>query len=432
VAAESPTRLLAATERDLKARTMAIEPSAFRARAADERGAILIQVGVAILVLSAFSMFIIDYGVLWVSRHQAQNAADAGALAGATALALDDFDDRSDTGPAKVSAQRFAQANTVWGEQPDVQMATDVRFYSDAEDDFPASCDNDDCVRVDVYRNQTRLNPLPTFFGWLVGVFEQGVRATATAQAAAANASDCLKPWAVADKWEEHNPEVAPWDPTQTFDPTGATPDVYIPPSEDGSSSGTSFTLANDLGTKLVLKAGKPKDAINPGWFQALDLGCQVGGNGGNCYRDNISGCADGTWKVGDDIPKENGDMVGPTDLGTDALVALDKFAKWDPMNKKVVGSCVGPPYTCSQPGYKQSPRIVAVPVFDLANYMATGGPGKGTVHVVQILGFFVEDVDKKTKDVVGYIATKADLKVSNGGNVSPDAAFIRAVQLVR
>ncbi len=41
---------------------MAAEHPTLRTRAADERGAVLIQVGVAILVLTAFAMFVIDYG----------------------------------------------------------------------------------------------------------------------------------------------------------------------------------------------------------------------------------------------------------------------------------------------------------------------------------------------------------------------------------
>ena len=159
---------------------MAAMTQSFRQRAASDRGAILIQFGLVFMALSAFAMFVVDYGVLWVSRHQAQNAADSGALAGATALALDDFADRTDTGPAKVAARQFALANGVFGAQPDVQMTGDVRFYKDAPAEFPASCANDDCVRVDVYRNQARGNPLPMFFGWLVGVNQQGVRATAT------------------------------------------------------------------------------------------------------------------------------------------------------------------------------------------------------------------------------------------------------------
>ena len=100
-----------------------------------ERGAILIQVAVASIVLIAFSMFVVDYGIMWVSRGQAQNAADAGALAGAVALAFDDFDNRADDGPAKQAAQQFALLNKVFGEDPDVQVATDVIFYPGNEDE---------------------------------------------------------------------------------------------------------------------------------------------------------------------------------------------------------------------------------------------------------------------------------------------------------
>src|SRR5262245_42056572 len=91
-----------------------------------ERGAILIQVVVAMLALIAFTMFVVDYGILLVSRHQAQNAADAGALAGAVSLALDDPADRSDAGATKVAAHTFALTNKVWGDDPDVRMATDI------------------------------------------------------------------------------------------------------------------------------------------------------------------------------------------------------------------------------------------------------------------------------------------------------------------
>jgi len=65
------------------------------------------------IILIAFTAFIADYGLMWVGRRQAQNAADAGAMAGAIALAFDDFSDRSATGPAKVTAQSFALANLV-------------------------------------------------------------------------------------------------------------------------------------------------------------------------------------------------------------------------------------------------------------------------------------------------------------------------------
>ena len=54
-----------------------------------ERGAITIHVAIALMALLVFSSFVIDYGFMWVSRRQAQNAADAGALAGAISLMQD-------------------------------------------------------------------------------------------------------------------------------------------------------------------------------------------------------------------------------------------------------------------------------------------------------------------------------------------------------
>ena len=392
-----------------------------------QRGAIVVQVAVAILVLSAFAMFVVDYGVLWVSRNQAQNSADSGAMAGAIALAFDDFNDHTESGPAKQAARGFALLNDVWGEDPDVDFATDVRFYSDEPAVFPAECADDSCVRVDVYRNQARGNALPTIFGWLVGLTDQGIRATATAQAAMANASECMKPWAIADKWAEHNPVPnSEWTPESDFDPTGASPDVYVPPSTSGP--GTSFRVPEDVGIELVLKPGSPGDTINPGWFQAVDLSSDGENAGANTYEAAISGCVKRTWAIGDDIPKENGNMIGPTKHGVEDLVALDPDAEWD--GEKVIKSCVGPPYTCAVPGYTHSPRIVALPIFDLQKYMDTGGPGNGTVHVVNIIGFFVKQMSGK--DVVGYLAIKPDLKKKGAGSVAPTASFIKAVQLVR
>ena len=416
---------------------MANELRSLDRRAASEHGAILIQVGLLVLVVSAFAMFVVDYGVLWVSRHQAQNAADAGALAGATALALDDFDDRTDTGAAKLAAREFALANGVWGEQPDVDMTTDVRFYSDAPAEFPASCSNDDCIRVDVYRNQTRGNPLPTFFGWLVGVIDQGVRATATAQAAAGNASDCLKPWAVLDKWAESN---GVWTPASDFDPITPPKDTYVAPT--GANPGTSYTLDPDRGLPFTLKLGDSKDAkakFGAGWFAPIDLACAVQG-GAECYGDNIVGCSGTVYSVGDIVEVKTGKMQGPTKSNTQALIDLDEDAEWDAESESVVDSCVGPPYTCSKPGYKHSPRLVALPIINTQKaydevHKDDGKKGVGAgnmkVEIVAILGFFVDSVDKDG-NVTGYLATKPDLFVTNGGSVSPAAGFIKTVQLVR
>jgi len=126
--------------------------------------------------------------------------------------------------------------------------------------------------------------------------------------------------------------------------------------------------------------------------------------------------------------------MAGPTRQGTQDLIDQDPNADRDPIAKKVINSCVGPPYSCSQPGFKQSPRIVAVPVFNTQEYWATGGPGQGTVHIVNIFGFFVDRLGGTggNPDVIGYLATTIALSSSSGGSVARDAAFLKAIQLVR
>src|SRR5262245_24429787 len=93
-----------------------------RSNASGERGAMLIHVAISLLTLCAFTVFAVDWGVFWVSRRQAQNSADASALAGAIALAYDDPDDHSDNGPAKRSAFAASQQNLVWGQAPNVDI----------------------------------------------------------------------------------------------------------------------------------------------------------------------------------------------------------------------------------------------------------------------------------------------------------------------
>src|SRR5262249_56143499 len=84
-----------------------------------EDGMALIHVGIAMLVLMALSSFVLDYGVMWLSRGQAQASADAGALAGATARAFDETTDPpSADGAAYTSALSSAQPNLAFAATP--------------------------------------------------------------------------------------------------------------------------------------------------------------------------------------------------------------------------------------------------------------------------------------------------------------------------
>jgi Flp pilus assembly protein TadG len=408
-----------------------------------EQGTVLVQVAVALLALLALSAFVVDYGVMWASRGQAQTAADSGALAGAMSLA---FDSPTDLAGARARAIAMAARNRVWGQAPSV---------TDGDVTFPACPPGapgppDTCVKVDVFRNQARGNALPTFFGPLAEIENQGVRATATAQITTGNATDCLRPWAVADKWEEHwengKASIAPWTPDSTFDkyddkgnldPKVTIPDVYRPPT--ATDPGTGFTPFDAdgnptayYGLEMTLKNGDSKANLSSGWFLGLNLPDGNGNptNGGSTYRDNIANCNPHVFAIGDTIEVESkqGDMVGPTKQGVQDLMALDNNAKWNTSTKSIDNSCA--PGVCGDLKYHaSSPRIVPVALFNLDAFFAGTPNGKSEIPIANIMGFFVEGMSGK--DVLGRLV--AIPGTSKGTSSLPtSSSFMRQVLLVR
>ena len=433
----------------------------FRQSRADERGAVLVHVAIAMLVLIAFSALAIDYGALLVGRSQAQNAADAAALAGASSLA---FDDPDDIPRAKDSAAAAAQANLVLGAAPSIVAATDVQMVFPCPPGAPGLPDT--CIRANVYRSAGRSNALPTFFAQIVGVTSQDVRATATAQVVTGNATDCLKPWAVADKWDENWENGAvnngPWTPTSNFDkymkqgndyvpdPSVTTPDIYTAPTP--TSSGTGFAPfdsngnpTSDYGLQISLKIGNSQNRLSSGWFLSLDLPCPAGvGTGANCYRWNIKNCNDTVYKIGDSltVSSEQGNMVGPTDQGVEgggptngdglAILLRDPDASWNSTTNTIQGSCA--PGVCGDGLYHaSSPRIVPVAVFNLDSFFASSPNGQTSVTITNIMGFFIEGMGsgQNRHDVIGRLVAVPGLTVGTS-SVDETASFMRKVLLVR
>jgi hypothetical protein len=401
-----------------------------RARVSSERGTILIQVAVAMLALLALSSFVFDYGVMWASRAQAQNAADAGALSGAIALA---FDDPADFDGARAKALAVARANNVWGAAPDV-TAADVTFPAcPPTPGMPA----DTCVKVDVFRNQRAGgSPLPTYFARLANITEQGVRATATARVLVTDSARCVKPWALPDKWLDNrdNPQDNTWTPDDEFERyvqngqnAGAVmvpADVYIPPGVTGH---TGFTVEGDYGTQLVLKHGNPQQAIRPGWFFPVVIN-PVEGPGGDNYRDNISTCDPTVIGPGTLLQTEPGNMVGPTTQGVAELIAQDSAATWSAAANDGRGAPVGgcmAAGTCSI-----SPRLVALAVFNPDAYDSARAGGRTDIVVTKILGFWIQGM--QGNDVIGYLTHYPAIAELTGPPVDPDASFLSTVILVR
>jgi hypothetical protein len=398
-------------------------------RIRSEDGVSLIHVGMLLFVLMGLSTFVLDYGVLWLARGQAQNAADAGALAGAIARAYDE------TGPADPvvggatwqSAMSAATAQKVVGTAPTAVPSWTCPPFAPGR-----------CVRMDVFRDGTNgSDVLPTYFANAFGITSQRIKATATAQVLNANATNCMKPWAIADKWSEvvapageYNHWIKMSGKLVELNPH----DVYTPASD--TDAGTGYSLKpypGDLGTEVTLKVGTSGAAVTAGWFLPLDLPDGAGGypSGANVYRTNISKCTGVTVTIGDKIPTETGNMVGPTKFGFDDLVALDPGASFNTSTKEVQGSCAP---QCAE----FSPRIVPITVFNMDDYQRrnilndwSGCPGGGScVTVANILGFYVDRLSGG--DVVGYLMMYPGLFTTGAPSLSDDASFAKVIQLIQ
>jgi hypothetical protein len=386
----------------------------------DERGFTLITVGFSFMAFVAASMLAIDVGMLMTARTQAQTAADAGALAGATALVYNNFANHSASGPAVSGAINTSLANKVAGGQVSI-TSDDVSFPVN-----PVTGQSD-LVQVTVYRTTARGNPVGTLIAQLFGIDTVDVTATATATAAPANAETCVLPFTIPDKWIEHQCATSPcsWTPTSTFDLYAsqgnnqnagaalANPDVYVPP---GSATATGYNPVTDRGLQLVLKNNN-QNKIAPSMYNAWDL---PGSGGGDDYRQNIATCNSSLIAIGNPMPPENGNMTGPTQQGTSDLIAADPNAHWNSICNCVEGSA-----------YAVSPRIRAVPLYDPVKYTDGQHTGKSqpVLEVVNYLGFFVEDVNGGG-EVIGRITPISGHVTGSGGPAI--GAFAQSIMLVK
>jgi hypothetical protein len=372
----------------------------------DESGMSLVFVGLGFMAFVAATTLAIDVGMFMTARTQAQTAADAGALGGATAFVYNSFDDRSPGGPVVQSAINTALKNSVIGKDVSVNAA-DVTFPIGTNGTYNR-------VRVGVFRTGERLNPVGTLVGSMFGLSSIDISAFATAEAVPANAMTCVKPFTIPDKWVEK--QDAQWSNNSTFDRYDnkgnliANPDVYIPPGQPGYKG---YTYA-DAGTIIRLRSSNG-NKVAPTMYWSWKMPEAIGGS---FYEENIAGCNTSQIGFGDLMQQEPGNMMGPTIAGVDVLMAKDPTAYWDTFDNKVVSS------------QSPSPRVFPIPLYDPDYYQSGVTTGRNaTLRVANWIGFFIEG--HTSNEVYGRITPITGV-VNPNLAPAPAGTFPLAIRLVQ
>ena len=367
----------------------------------NDSGMSYVFIGMGMTAFLSASMLAIDVGMLMTARNQAQNAADAGALAGATALLYDNWNDRSPSGPAVTSAIAAATNNKVMAGIVSVNPA-DVEFPND-----PSGEPNR--VMVTVRRTAARGNPVSTLIAKYFGTATADIGATATAEVSQANAMTCVKPFTVPDRWQEVGSP--PWDGSDTYDAFDnkgrplANPDIYISADKPGY---TGYNQESMRGQILTIRAATGTN-ITVSFYFSLALGKPVI-TGGAEYDWNIANCNKTIYHWGDPLTQEPGAMNGPTISGAELLLEKDPGAYWDTATNKMKGSAYG----------SQSPRVFPIPLYDPIVYDSGKRNGRpADLVTANWIGFFIDHIEGN--GIVGRIIPISGIRDATAGPAPPN-----------
>jgi hypothetical protein len=393
-----------------------------------ERGSAIVFVAVTLPALLGFLALGIDLGMLFVARTDAQRAADAAALAGASAF-IDNPSDEAEV-PAQARAMEYARRNTF------------RNGPIDSSEIFVTVIPESSKVGVLVRRDSVH-----TWFGWLFGIHTVPISAYAAAVANSGGSAKCIRPFAVPDIWDDANGDKNKnhiWDPNETWKLGDNPGDFYKKFSgPDGGTGetgyGSSFRdppftgFVGDYGRQIKIKLTDPNDItqLSPGIFLPWTLpadpeiadckgGTSGGSGGGAGYRNNICNCNNSAISLDTEYPLKTGNMAGPTWQGINELIEQDPGAHWDPTTNSVQGSAFGSDW------FNSSPRVIKVALFDPTQIT---GSGKQTIKFNNFAVFFLDEQKKQQDPVTGRFLYYAS---GFGGGGPQNGSLVKALQLVQ
>ena len=397
----------------------------------EQDGSVLVNVSVMMVALAGMSALALDAGMMYVNRTEIQRTADAAALGAAAAVAYDTHDATWSYDSASAAAQRLGAINTVMSQTASLTAAdVDQPVCPDWWEGGPFTDPHRSCVEVTAYRSLSRSNPVQLLFARIFGLETADVTARAVGQAKRANASRCLMPFVVPDRWLERYPVPGSWDNQsfERYDPAAPTvpladPDDYEAPWELAAGSGPGLEMPTDLGTQVVIRHGAVGSAPRQWHYVPVEI---PGSAQGISHQANIEGCANALVTIGDRLPVVTSDVEAATAAGVQSLIARDPGATWNTATKAIDGSCVATSTPCGA----ISPRIVTIGLYDpgdVADQNALGGTAD--IVVRNIIALFISSADATT--LTGYIVRGAGEINPNMPMLLDTSTFLRKIVLV-
>jgi hypothetical protein len=421
-------------------------------------GSTLTILAFSMLALTAMVGVAIDLVAFYTVRSEAQRAADAAALAGATVFVTSGCTGGSSgvTGSCTNAAVKTAAAaqataignnNLVGGASPAISgtvngscpptAGNDVCFTADAAGTNPR-------ISVLVQRTTAHGNAMPTFFAKILGIQSVDVSAQASAEAfnptggSSTSASICLScvvPFIAVDCDTSRTVPKGNANANPVCTVNGTTNNPYIVNPTTKALVNPGISPGGIIGETLILHGN-----VGPADYGTTDMGQ---GNGASATHDAITTCFAGNWGCGDTIElvpgkKTNQIADGVTDrIHSSQCVAASSTSPQD--NITVNASNTPPititggtanPYGLAGKTITSSDSIVTVPVYDGTS---TGNGSHTTFTIIGFLQLFLTEAchngssDDVTAVVMNVITCQNTAGGCNGSGTSgnPGGGFV-------
>jgi len=394
----------------------------------DEEGASVIMIAVAIVMVFGFAVVAIDMSLIQLAKTQLQNAADAGALAGALMLATTSGSQEDKEAAATAEAIRVCSLNVALQEIDRSVVITPDKVTFPQPTLVRVTTGTGDYVTTYFLKV---LDPLLTN--------QEEITATAMAGVEKICGTDCLKPFCPPDRWDDVDSNGI-WTPDDEYDDVNASGgwEPGEPLTMDWNENGvwdpaefydpelTGYKAPDDIGDTVTFRLQAATASLGMFWyytvcFGPINTGDPVSTGTVSVVRWISGECEPFIVSLGDLLQVEPGNFANPTSNALDELWDLDPDAYWDDATGTVMGSLYG----------DNSPRIIKAPAFDPTLGLQTDLNGRKYLTISNILVLFL---DERHQFVSGELLLNGRfITTITEGVTDPDCpgGFMSAVVLV-